>query len=46
MVYHVNDTSEIIPWILGWGAGAEVLSPWELRQSLRETAQKLADLLT
>jgi predicted DNA-binding transcriptional regulator YafY len=46
MIYHVNDTLEIIPWILGWGSSAEVLSPRELRQSLRETAQKLADLLT
>ena len=46
MVYHVNQESEIIPWILGWGTSAEVLSPKELRQALRETAQKLADLLT
>jgi len=46
MTYHVQDTSEIIPWILSWGAAAEVLSPKELRKSLRETAQKLADLLT
>jgi proteasome accessory factor B len=46
MIYHVHDTSEITPWILGWGAAAEVLSPKELRKDLRETAQKLADLLT
>jgi predicted DNA-binding transcriptional regulator YafY len=46
MIYHVNDMSEIIPWILGWGASAEVLSPRELRRHLREIAQKLADLLT
>lgn len=46
MVYHVHDTSEITPWILGWGPTAEVLSPKKLRTSLRETAQKLADLLT
>lgn len=46
MVYHVNDASEIIPWILGWGASAEVLSPPELRKSLRETALELANLLT
>jgi predicted DNA-binding transcriptional regulator YafY len=46
MVYHVNNTSEIVPWILGWGTSAEVLSPEELRQNLRETAQKLANLLT
>jgi predicted DNA-binding transcriptional regulator YafY len=46
MVYHVNNESEIIPWILGWGTSAEVLSPKEFRQDLRETAQQLANLLT
>ena len=46
MTYRVHDPSEITPWILSWGAAAEVLSPKELRKRLRETAQKLADLLT
>lgn len=46
MSYHVQQFNEIIPWVLGWGADAEVISPKELRQSLRETAQKLTDLLT
>jgi predicted DNA-binding transcriptional regulator YafY len=46
MVYQVNQESEIIPWILGWGASAEVLSPKELRKRLRETALNLANLLT
>jgi predicted DNA-binding transcriptional regulator YafY len=46
MIYHVNQESEIIPWILGWGTSAEVLSPQELRKSLRETALELANLLT
>ena len=46
MVYHVNQASEIIPWILGWGTSAEVLSPKELRQTLRETALNLVNLLT
>jgi predicted DNA-binding transcriptional regulator YafY len=46
MMYHVNHESEIISWILGWGTSAEVLSPKELRQSLRETALNLANLLT
>lgn len=46
MVYAVHDVSEITPWILSWGAAAEVLAPKELRKSLRETAQKLTDLLT
>jgi len=46
MVYHVNAESEIIPWVLGWGTSAEVLSPQKLRKSLRETALELANLLT
>lgn len=46
MVYQVNDVSEIKPWILGWGAEAQVLAPQTLRNDLRETAQKLANLLT
>jgi predicted DNA-binding transcriptional regulator YafY len=46
MVYHVNQESEIIPWILGWGTSAELLSPKELRKTLRETALNLANLLT
>jgi predicted DNA-binding transcriptional regulator YafY len=46
MIYQVNQESEIVPWILGWGTSAEVLSPQELRQSLRETALNLANLLT
>jgi predicted DNA-binding transcriptional regulator YafY len=46
MVYHVHHESEIIPWILGWGTSAEVLSPKELRQTLRETALELANMLT
>ena len=46
MVYRVHDTSEIMPWILSWGAAAEVLAPKKLRHDLHETAQKVADLLT
>lgn len=46
MSYQVNQESEIVPWILGWGTSAEVLSPKELRNSLRETALELANLLT
>lgn len=46
MTYEVHDVSEITGWILSWGDAAEVLSPKELRKNLRETAQKLANLLT
>lgn len=46
MTYSVNHESEMIPWILSWGASAEVLSPKAFRKTLHETAQKLANLLT
>ncbi len=46
MIYHVEDVSEIRAWILGWGDAAEVLSPKELRKSMRETALKLTNMLT
>ncbi len=46
MTYEVHKVSEIAPWILSWGDAAEALSPEELRMSLRETAKKLANLLT
>jgi predicted DNA-binding transcriptional regulator YafY len=46
MTYSVNHESEMTPWILSWGASAEVLSPKTFRKTLHETAQKLANLLT
>lgn len=46
MTFRVNDLSEIGAWVLSWGASAETLSPPELRESLRKSAQELADLLT
>ena len=46
MVYRVHDKSEIAPWILSWGAAAEVLTPRQLRKDLHEIAQKLTNLLT
>jgi len=36
--------TEVEQWILGWGAHAEVLSPPELRATLRQTATALARL--
>jgi predicted DNA-binding transcriptional regulator YafY len=46
MTYAVNDFLEIRAWLLGWGASAEVLSPPALRESLRQEAQRLAEMLT
>ncbi|MGH2593538.1 MAG: helix-turn-helix transcriptional regulator [Anaerolineae bacterium] len=46
MTYRLNTLSEMTPWLLGWGASAEVLSPPELRREIRQIALKLADILT
>jgi predicted DNA-binding transcriptional regulator YafY len=46
MTYRVNQVSEIVPWILSWGASAEVVAPQELREQLRREAIKLAEMLT
>jgi predicted DNA-binding transcriptional regulator YafY len=36
MVYRVNDFRELRPWLLAWGGGAELLSPAEAREDIRE----------
>jgi predicted DNA-binding transcriptional regulator YafY len=46
MTYAVQELSEIRAWLLGWGASAEVLSPPELRESIRKEARQLVDMLT
>lgn len=46
MRYGVSSATEMIPWLLSWGAAAEVLSPLELRQKLHQEATRLANLLT
>lgn len=46
MVYHVQDLREIRHWILGYGSAAQVIQPPELREWLREEAQRLINLLT
>jgi predicted DNA-binding transcriptional regulator YafY len=45
MTYQIGNLGEIIPWLLSWGASAEVLSPLALRQTIRAEALKLADKL-
>jgi predicted DNA-binding transcriptional regulator YafY len=46
MAYHVHQLAEMKPWLLSWGASAEVLTPDVLRQEIRQEALKLADMLT
>jgi predicted DNA-binding transcriptional regulator YafY len=46
MTYQVDSVSEIVPWVLSWGAAAEVLTPQDLREQLRQEAAKLVNMLT
>jgi predicted DNA-binding transcriptional regulator YafY len=33
---NVGDTTEILPWVLGWGSGVEVIAPAALRAAVAE----------
>jgi predicted DNA-binding transcriptional regulator YafY len=44
--YQVIDPTEMLPWILSWGAQAEVLSPTSLRNRVRSELQLLLEILT
>ncbi|AFZ66267.1 putative transcriptional regulator [Deinococcus peraridilitoris DSM 19664] len=46
MTYRVETLSEMLPWLLGWGSAAEPLHPRELRDRVREEAQRVVRLLT
>lgn len=46
MIYAVHQLSEMTPWLLSWGAAAEVLSPPELRRQIRSEAKRLWEILT
>jgi len=46
MTYNLSRITEILPWVLSWGASAEVLSPPELRARIRLEVNKLAQTLT
>lgn len=42
IAYRVADVDELIRWVLGWGAQAEVASPPELRQRIAMLARDIA----
>lgn len=46
MIYRIKTLQEIMPWLLGWGASAELLAPQGFREEIRQEIRKLADLLT
>lgn len=45
MAYRVTDLRELRPWLLSWGAGAEVVAPPEAREEIREELRGLVDRL-
>jgi predicted DNA-binding transcriptional regulator YafY len=45
MTYRVDDFRELRPWLLSWGAGAEVLSPPEAREAIRAELRSLLERL-
>lgn len=44
--YAVTEPSEMLPWLLSWGASAEVLEPESLRAQVRTEVEKLLEILT
>lgn len=44
--YAVTDPNEMLPWLLSWGASAEVIEPAALREQVRQEAQRLLAILT
>jgi CRISPR-associated endonuclease/helicase Cas3 len=40
----VADTTDMLPWIRGWGADCKVLAPESLRRALEREARRLAEL--
>jgi len=44
MTLQVADTTDLKPWIRGWGANCEVLEPIELREEMEGEAHALAKL--
>jgi len=46
MTYSVDTLTEMKPWIMGWGAAAEVLSPQALRDDIRQESLRVAEMLT
>jgi predicted DNA-binding transcriptional regulator YafY len=43
--YSVSDPVEMLPWLLSWGADAEVLEPEALRAQQRDAARRLLEIL-
>jgi predicted DNA-binding transcriptional regulator YafY len=46
MTYRVDAISELMPWLLQWGADVDVLGPPDLREQMLREAQRLFGLLS
>ena len=42
ITYRVGDADELVRWVLGWGAQAEILSPSSARSRIAEFAKEIA----
>ena len=42
MTMEINESPELVKWILGWGDGVEVLSPDWLRDKIKSEILKMA----
>ncbi len=46
MSYRVHRISELLPWLLSWGAAAQAIDPPELRDAIRDEVTKVLNFLT
>jgi predicted DNA-binding transcriptional regulator YafY len=46
MYFHVKKLDDIKHWLLGWGASAEPEQPPELRDLIRDEAERMLEMLT
>lgn len=42
IAYCVSDTDELVRWVLGWGAQAEIVAPEAIRSRIAELAEEIA----
>ena len=42
ITYRVNDLDELVRWVLGWGAQAEIVAPDTVRARIAALAEEVA----
>jgi len=43
IAYRVADADELVRWVLGWGAQAEIISPPDIRARIADLSQEIAE---